>query len=43
MRKRFMNIELSIMTKVQKNFGWVSPKDYTMRYTSFIESKNVST
>jgi len=43
MRKRFMNIELSIIENIQKNLGWVSPKDYTMRYTSFIESKNVST
>ena len=30
-------------TRIQKNLGWVSPMDYTMRYTNSIESKNVST
>jgi len=30
-------------TRIQKNLGWMSPKDYIIQYTSFIESKNVST
>jgi len=31
------------MTRIQKNLGWLSPMDYIIQYTSFIESKNVST
>jgi hypothetical protein len=31
------------MTRIQKNLGWVSPMDYIIQYTSFVESKNVST
>jgi len=31
------------MTRIQKNLGWLSPMDYIIQYTSFVESKNVST